>query len=98
VGDGTTSVVLLAGEILKHVKGFVEDGLHPQVRTPTKRCGLRFFYFRYFVAGLVLVCCSSAAKVAVTAASSVVCCQSAAALLSLFAVVALCRRVVEIDL
>lgn len=31
VGDGTTSVVLLAGEILKHVKGFVEDGLHPQV-------------------------------------------------------------------
>lgn len=32
VGDGTTSVVLLAGEILKHVKGFVEDGLHPQVR------------------------------------------------------------------
>lgn len=31
MGDGTTSVVLLAGEILKHVKGFVEDGLHPQV-------------------------------------------------------------------
>ncbi|CAN0387696.1 unnamed protein product [Pylaiella littoralis] len=31
VGDGTTSVVLLAGEILKHVKGFVEDGLHPQI-------------------------------------------------------------------
>lgn len=30
VGDGTTSVVLLAGEILKHVKSFVEDGLHPQ--------------------------------------------------------------------
>lgn len=33
VGDGTTSVVLLAGEILKHIKGFVEDGLHPQVRS-----------------------------------------------------------------
>ena len=31
VGDGTTSVVLLAAEILKQVKVFVEDGLHPQV-------------------------------------------------------------------
>ena len=30
VGDGTTSVVLLAGEMLKQVKPFVEDGLHPQ--------------------------------------------------------------------
>lgn len=28
VGDGTTSVVLLAGEILKEVKVFVEDNLH----------------------------------------------------------------------
>ena len=32
MGDGTTSVVLLAAEILKQVKVFVEDGLHPQVR------------------------------------------------------------------
>ena len=31
VGDGTTSVVLLAAEVLKQVKVFVEDGLHPQV-------------------------------------------------------------------
>lgn len=31
VGDGTTSVVLLASEILKQVKTFVEDGLHPQI-------------------------------------------------------------------
>lgn len=31
VGDGTTSVVLLAGEILKECKQFVEDGLHPRV-------------------------------------------------------------------
>jgi len=30
VGDGTTSVVLLAAEILKEVKQFVEDGLHPR--------------------------------------------------------------------
>lgn len=27
VGDGTTSVVLLASEILKEIKGFVEDGV-----------------------------------------------------------------------
>lgn len=31
VGDGTTSVVLLAGEFLKQMKPFVEDGLHSQV-------------------------------------------------------------------
>ncbi|CAM9452048.1 unnamed protein product [Chrysoparadoxa australica] len=31
VGDGTTSVVLLAGEFLKCIKGFVEEGLHPQI-------------------------------------------------------------------
>lgn len=31
MGDGTTSVVLLAAEILKQIKIFVEDGLHPQV-------------------------------------------------------------------
>ncbi|CAI8047860.1 T-complex protein 1 subunit eta [Geodia barretti] len=31
VGDGTTSVVLLAGEILKCCKTFVEDNVHPQI-------------------------------------------------------------------
>lgn len=31
VGDGTTSVVLLAGELLRQVKGFIEDGMPPQV-------------------------------------------------------------------
>jgi T-complex protein 1 subunit eta len=31
VGDGTTSVVLIAGEILKQAKPFVEEGVHPQV-------------------------------------------------------------------
>lgn len=30
VGDGTTSVVLLAAEMLKQMKPFVEDGVHPQ--------------------------------------------------------------------
>lgn len=31
VGDGTTSVCLLAGEILKGVKQYIEDGVHPQI-------------------------------------------------------------------
>jgi len=31
VGDGTTSVVLLASEFLKNAKPFIEDGVHPQI-------------------------------------------------------------------
>lgn len=31
VGDGTTSVVLLAGEFLKQVKPYVEEGVHPRI-------------------------------------------------------------------
>jgi T-complex protein 1 subunit eta len=31
VGDGTTSVVLLAGEFLRECKPFVEEGVHPQI-------------------------------------------------------------------
>jgi len=31
VGDGTTSVVVLAGEFLKQSKGFVEEGVHSQI-------------------------------------------------------------------
>lgn len=30
VGDGTTSVTLLAAEFLKQLKPYVEEGLHPQ--------------------------------------------------------------------
>ena len=30
VGDGTTSVVVLAAEFLKQAKQFIEDGVHPQ--------------------------------------------------------------------
>ena len=30
VGDGTTSVTILAGEILKEAKNFIDDGMHPQ--------------------------------------------------------------------
>lgn len=31
IGDGTTSVVLLAGEILKQIKPYVEEGVHPRI-------------------------------------------------------------------
>jgi T-complex protein 1 subunit eta len=31
VGDGTTSVTLLAAELLKEVRSYVEDGVSPQV-------------------------------------------------------------------
>ena len=31
VGDGTTSVCLLAGELLKESKQFIEEGMAPQV-------------------------------------------------------------------
>lgn len=33
VGDGTTSVCLLAGELLKESKYFIEEGMHPQIVT-----------------------------------------------------------------
>lgn len=31
MGDGTTSVVLLAGELLKEVKNYIEEGVSPHV-------------------------------------------------------------------
>jgi T-complex protein 1 subunit eta len=31
VGDGTTSVVVLAASLLSEAKGFLEDGVHPQI-------------------------------------------------------------------
>ena len=31
VGDGTTSVILIAGEILREAKDFVEEGMNPQI-------------------------------------------------------------------
>ena len=31
VGDGTTSVVLFAGELLKEIKGYIEDDVSPHV-------------------------------------------------------------------
>jgi T-complex protein 1 subunit eta len=48
VGDGTTSVVLLAAELLKEVKNFVEDGLHPRIVIKGLResCKLAINYIR----------------------------------------------------
>jgi chaperonin GroEL (HSP60 family) len=31
VGDGTTTVVILSGELLRAAKPFVEEGVHPRV-------------------------------------------------------------------
>ncbi|KAJ8979923.1 hypothetical protein NQ317_003665 [Molorchus minor] len=38
VGDGTTSVVLLAGEFLKQIKSYVEEGVHPRIIIKAKKC------------------------------------------------------------
>ena len=42
VGDGTTTVVLLAGELLREAKPFIEDGVHPQllIRAYRQACTL----------------------------------------------------------
>jgi len=47
VGDGTTSVVLLAGEFLKHCKPFIEEGVHPQVivRAFRRATSLVWYYY-----------------------------------------------------
>ena len=31
VGDGTTSVVLLAAQLLKEVRGYIEEGVSPHI-------------------------------------------------------------------
>jgi len=31
VGDGTTSVILLAGELMREAKNFIEEGMNPQI-------------------------------------------------------------------
>lgn len=41
VGDGTTSVVLLAAEILKECKPYVDENLHPQVIIKSLRHGCK---------------------------------------------------------
>jgi len=42
VGDGTTTVTILAGELLKECKTFVEDGVHPQVISRAFRLASEF--------------------------------------------------------
>ena len=41
VGDGTTTVVLLAAEILKNAKEFINEGMHAQVIIRGIRKGLK---------------------------------------------------------
>jgi T-complex protein 1 subunit eta len=41
VGDGTTSVVLLAGELLRESKDFIEEGMAPQIIMKGYREALR---------------------------------------------------------
>jgi len=41
VGDGTTSVVILAGELLKACKTYIEEGVHPQAVIKAYREALR---------------------------------------------------------
>lgn len=41
VGDGTTSVVMLAGEFLKQLKPFVEEGVHPRIIIKAVRSALQ---------------------------------------------------------
>jgi T-complex protein 1 subunit eta len=41
VGDGTTSVVMLAGELLKEAKPFIEEGIHSSIILTGYREALR---------------------------------------------------------
>ena len=42
-GDGTTTVVLLAGELLREVKGYVEEGVHPQAIARALRAAVQLY-------------------------------------------------------
>ena len=46
VGDGTTSVVLLAGEFLRQLKPYVEEGVHPQIIIRAVRKGTQMMVKR----------------------------------------------------
>jgi len=51
VGDGTTSVTLLAAEFLREAKQFIEDGVSPHVIIKSYRIAARlvsFIYFQHF--------------------------------------------------
>lgn len=63
VGDGTTTVVLLAGEFLKEAKPFIEDGVFPQnlIRSYRIACSLVFensnifIFYQYILSHVQLV-------------------------------------------
>jgi T-complex protein 1 subunit eta len=42
IGDGTTTVVLTAGSLLREAKGFIEDGVHPQIVVKGYRMARKF--------------------------------------------------------
>jgi T-complex protein 1 subunit eta len=42
VGDGTTTVTILAGELLKEAKQYIEDSVHPQVIARAYRTACKF--------------------------------------------------------
>lgn len=43
VGDGTTSVVLIACELLKEAKSLIEDGMNPQIIAKSFKMALNYF-------------------------------------------------------
>jgi T-complex protein 1 subunit eta len=49
VGDGTTSVVLFAGELLREVKEFVEDGVSPHTIIKGIRRASQLVITSYFI-------------------------------------------------
>lgn len=57
VGDGTTTVVLLAGEFLKEAKPFIEDGVHPQnlIRSYRTASNLVYDLIFFFPSKIILI-------------------------------------------
>ena len=51
VGDGTTTVVLLAAEFLREAKPFIEDGVHSQnlIRSYRTACSLVQSYLQFYL-------------------------------------------------
>ena len=47
VGDGTTSVILLAGELMRESKNFIDEGMAPQVIIKGLKEGLRIVRILY---------------------------------------------------
>ena len=54
VGDGTTTVTLLAGELLKESKGFIDEGMHPQIIIKGLREALKLALVKLQELGIVI--------------------------------------------